>query len=101
MTNQEKDLKNAREYITTHPDYDIYIDNPKKFHKVWGLDILLINHVQHLEKKGIIKRIANRDEAEENVSNNIATYPEFKTDTYSKFNKDIKKALETKPIRKI
>ena len=36
----------------------------------------------------------------EKVSKNIPAYPEFKTDTYSEFNKSIKKALETKPIKK-
>jgi len=58
MTNQEKDLENAREYLDkelpelTQKDYVIY-HNPDCFG--YCIDELLANHVQWLEQKGIVQ----------------------------------------------
>ena len=67
MTNQEKDLKNAREYITTHPDYDKYADNPLRFYETWDLEQFISKYPGWLEQKGIIKFTANRNKPEENI----------------------------------
>lgn len=66
MTNQEKDLQNAREYLQDFPmglksnDYVIFDDREQELQR-YGLDELLAKHVQWLEQKGIV----NRNEPEE------------------------------------
>lgn len=62
MTNQEKDLKNAREYLDKelpelkHDDYTIYGHEELNYPTGgYCIDELLANHVQWLEQKGIVK----------------------------------------------
>lgn len=63
MTNQEKDLKNAREYLDNElpelkqNDYVIYGHEDLNG---YCIDELLANHVQWLEQKGVIKFNENR-----------------------------------------
>jgi len=66
MTNQEKDLKNAREYITTHPNYDKYADDPLRFYETWDLELFLSKYPEWLEQKGVIQFTSNRHLVDEN-----------------------------------
>jgi len=70
MKNQEKDLKNAREYLDKElpelkqNDYIIYPilnDSP-----AYCIDELLAKHVQWLEQKGVIQFTSNRHLVDEN-----------------------------------
>jgi len=71
MTNQEKDLKNAREYLDNFPmglknsDYVIFDDTEQELQR-YGLDELLAKHIQWLEQKGVIKFTGKREDTEEN-----------------------------------
>jgi len=64
MTNQEKDLKNAREYWEDHYSLPEYIPTYGNASKDINTIELLAEYVQHLEQKGIIKFTANRNEPE-------------------------------------
>jgi len=64
MTNQEKDLKNAREYLDyRYPElqeelfhvYSLSSKSPK-----YTIDEMLASHVQWLEQKGVIQFTENR-----------------------------------------
>ena len=59
MTNQEKDLQNAREYLEENKEFQL-IRNGKI--DMFELTELLANHVQHLWQRGTIKFTANRNE---------------------------------------
>lgn len=61
MTNQEKDLKNAREYLE-ESEYDIphLAVVPKGTEETISINYLLSEYVQWLEQKGVIKFNENR-----------------------------------------
>ena len=66
MTNQEKDLKNAREYLkkTDYADTDAsFCYFNKGIVQLVDLEELLAKHVQWLEQKGEIKFTKNRSKS--------------------------------------
>jgi hypothetical protein len=65
MTNQEKDLKNAREYLDTHQGMDeLNIEEIDFNERDWLLKFLT-GFPKWLEQKGVIKFTGNRHNAQE------------------------------------